>query len=282
MTARELRARFRPASGAEIPPLGLGTFGSDRVGRAEIAEAVHVAIGLGYRHIDCAAVYGNEARIGGVLASAFSGTAGYAAVARQDLWITSKLWNDMHAPERARVSVRKTLVDLRLEYLDLYLVHWPFPNFHPTGCEGLPESGRHALRARGVHGDLGRAGAHGRRGLVRHIGTSNMTTPKLALLLRDARIKPFVNEMELHPHFQQPELFAFVVGNGIVPVGYSPLGSPGVRTATDARRHGGHRGSGDRPDRAQARHPPRGVPEVGGRARAHPHPLLGEAAEHRV
>lgn len=94
-----------------------------------------MAIGLGYRHINCAAVYGNEARIGGVLASAFSGTAGYAAVARQDLWITSKLWNDMHAPERARISVRKTLADLRLKYLDLYLVYWPLRNFHPPGCD---------------------------------------------------------------------------------------------------------------------------------------------------
>ena len=231
MTARELRARFRPASGAEIPPLGLGTFGSDRVGHAEVAEAVHVAIGLGYRHIDCAAVYGNEARIGGVLASAFSGTAGYAAVARQDLWITSKLWNDMHAPERARISVRKTLVDLRLEYLDLYLVHWPFRNFHPPGCD---VSSRSPDATPYVHerfmetwGELERMVD---AGLVRHIGTSNMTIPKLALLLRDARIKPFVNEMELHPHFQQPELFAFVVGNGIIPVGYSPLGSPGRPT----------------------------------------------------
>ena len=65
------------------------------------------------------------------------------------------------------------------------------------------------------------------RGLVRHIGTSNMTIPKLKLVLRDARIKPAVNEMELHPHFQQPELFEFVMANGMVPVGYSPIGSPG-------------------------------------------------------
>ncbi len=78
-------------------------------------------------------------------------------------------------------------------------------------------------------------------GLVRHIGTSNMTIPKLRVLLRDARIKPAVNEMELHPHFQQPELFEFVRSNGMVPVGYSPVGSPGRperdRTADDTRAH---------------------------------------------
>ena len=73
-------------------------------------------------------------------------------------------------------------------------------------------------------------------GLVRHIGTSNMTIPKLELLLRDARIKPAVNEMELHPHFQQPELFEYVRAHGIEPVGYCPIGSPGARSATARRR----------------------------------------------
>jgi alcohol dehydrogenase (NADP+) len=212
------------ASGAAIPPLGRGTFGSDRAGHAEVAEAVHLAIGRGYRHINCAAVYGNEVRIGGVLASGFSGTAGYAAVAWQDLLITSKLWNDMHAPERASISVRKTLADRRLEYVDLYLVHWPFRNFHPPGCNVSSRS-PHATpygreRFMETWGELERMVD---AGLVRHIATSNLTIPKLALLLHDARIKPFANEMELHPNFQQPELSAFVVGNGIIPVGYSPL-----------------------------------------------------------
>ena len=85
------------------------------------------------------------------------------------------------------------------------------------------------------------------QGLVRHIGTSNMTIPKLKLLLRDARIKPAANEMELHPHFQQPELFDFVRANGIEAIGYSPIGSPGAAGArSHGRRYGGHRGSGDR------------------------------------
>ncbi len=123
---------------------------------------------------------------------------------------------------------RKSLADLRLEYLDLYLVHWPFPNFHPPGCDVtsrsadakpyIHESYMKTWRKMEELVDLG---------LVRHIGTSNMTIPKLKLVLRDARIKPAVNEMELHPHFQQPELFKFVVENGIEPIGYCPIGSPG-------------------------------------------------------
>ncbi len=91
------------------------------------------------------------------------------------------------------------------------------------------------------------------RGLVRHIGTSNMTIPKLKLVLRDARIKPACNEMELHPHFQQPEFFRFVVDQGIVPIGYCPIGSPN-RPDRDrtADRHGRHRRPGYRPHRRAA------------------------------
>ena len=106
-------------------------------------------------------------------------------------------------------------------------MHWPFPNFHPPGCDVTSRS----PDARPyVHESYMKTWRQMERlverGLVRHIGTSNMTIPKLRLVLRDARIKPAVNEMELHPHFQQPELFKFVVDNGIVPIGFSPIGSP--------------------------------------------------------
>lgn len=228
MQISDLQARFRPASGAAIPPVGLGTFGSDNVSHAEVAAAVRYAIGVGYRHIDCAAVYGNESQIGVALKSAISGTAGYPAVPRKELWITSKLWNDMHPPAKAEEAFKKSLSDLGLDYLDLYLVHWPFRNYHPPKCD---VSSRSPDATPYIHERFMETWAVLERmvdaGLVRHIGTSNMTIPKLSLVLRDARIKPFANEMELHPHFQQPELFAYVVKNGIVPVGYSPLGSPG-------------------------------------------------------
>ena len=149
-------------------------------------------------------------------------------MSRRDLWVTSKLWNDKHAAAEVGPSCEQTLRDLQLDDLDLYLVHWPFPNFHPPGCDVHARSAdaRPYLHDRFMETwqQMERLVT---RGLVRHIGTSNMTIPKLQLVLRDAAIRPVVNQMELHPHFQQPELFRFVVEHGIVPVGYSPLGSPG-------------------------------------------------------
>ena len=109
-------------------------------------------------------------------------------------------------------SCRKSLADLRLDYLDLFLVHWPFPNYHPPGCDVTSRSPNAKPY---IHADYMKTWRAMEklvdRKLVRHIGTSNMTIPKLKLVLRDARIKPAVNEMELHPHFQQPELFRFVM-----------------------------------------------------------------------
>ena len=211
------------ASGARLPAIGLGTFGSDSVSADEVASAVKGAVRAGYRQLDCASVYGNESRIGGALAELFA-----EGIRREELWITSKLWNDKHAEADVIPSCRQSLADLRLEYLDLYLVHWPFPNFHPPGC--TVES-RSAEARPYIHANFMKTWRQLERlvelGLARHIGTSNMTIPKLRLLLKDAKIRPAVNEMELHPHFQQPELFQFVRANGIEPIGYSPLGSPG-------------------------------------------------------
>ena len=208
-------------TGAAMPAIGLGTFGSDHVTPAQVAEAVLGAAAFGYRHFDCASVYGNEPEVGASLEAILAG-----GVKRKDLWVTSKLWNDKH--DDAIESCRKSLADLRLDYLDLYLVHWPFPNFHPPGCD---VTSRSADSKPYIHEGFMKTWRKMEElvdlGLVRHIGTSNMTIPKLQLLLRDARIKPAVNEMELHPHFQQPELFKFVVDNGIQPVGYCPVGSPG-------------------------------------------------------
>lgn len=220
-------------TGARMPAMGLGTFGSDHVGASEVAAAVEGAAAVGYRHFDCASVYGNEPQIGYALQQVWR-----TSIRREQVWITSKLWNDKHGENDVIPSCKQSLADLRLDYLDLYLVHWPFPNFHPPGCDvtSRSEDAKPYLHANFMKTwrkmeelvDLG---------LVRHIGTSNMTVPKLRLVLQDARIKPAVNEMELHPHFQQPELFEFVRSNGLVPVGYCPIGSPGRperdRTAED-------------------------------------------------
>ena len=107
-------------TGAEIPAIGLGTFGSDRFTADEIAEAVLGAATIGYRHFDCAAVYGNEKEIGVSFQKVMSN-----GIQREDLWITSKLWNDKHAEEDVIPACQQTLRDLQLEYLDLYLIHWP-------------------------------------------------------------------------------------------------------------------------------------------------------------
>jgi diketogulonate reductase-like aldo/keto reductase len=210
-------------TGATMPAIGLGTFGSDHVTPAQVAEAVRGAAAAGYRHFDCASVYGNEPEVGVSLEAIVAG-----GVKRAELWVTSKLWNDKHNEDDVIASCRKSLADLRLEYLDLYLVHWPFPNFHPPGCD---VSSRSADARPYIHEDYMKTWSKMEElvdmGLVRHIGTSNMTIPKLKLVLRDARIKPAINEMEIHPHFQQPELFQFVIDNGIQPIGYCPIGSPG-------------------------------------------------------
>lgn len=205
-----------------MPAIGLGTFGSDHVTAVEIAAAVEGAAAVGYRHFDCASVYSNEHQIGFALQRVL-----HSGIKREELWITSKLWNDKHGENDVILSCKQSLADLRLDYLDLYLVHWPFPNFHPPGCD---VTSRSSDAKPYIHADFMKTWRKLEEllelGLVRHIGTSNMTIPKLKLLLRDARIKPAVNQMELHPHFQQPELFDFVRSSGIVPVGYSPIGSP--------------------------------------------------------
>jgi diketogulonate reductase-like aldo/keto reductase len=210
-------------TGARMPAIGLGTFGSDSVTADEIAAAVQDAAAVGYRHFDCASVYSNEHGIGSAFRQILR-----SGVRREDLWVTSKLWNDRHSEADVIPSFRQSLADLQLDYLDTYLIHWPFPNFHPPGCDVtsrsadarpyIHESYMKTWRQLEKLADLG---------LVRHIGTSNMTVPKLELLLRDARIKPAVNELEMHPHMQQPELFRYLCDHGIAPIAYSPIGSPG-------------------------------------------------------
>lgn len=207
-------------TGAKMPTMGIGTFGSDKYDGEEVSRAVKGAAEAGYRLFDCASVYGNEELIGEVFQDIIA-----SGIKREELFITSKVWNDMH--DRVIESCEKTLKDLKLDYLDLYLVHWPFPNFHPKGAapdyhnpDAKPYIHENYMKTWRQMEELVR------RGLVRHIGTSNMTIPKLRLVLRDAEIKPAANEMELHPCFQQPELFDFCVENNIQPIGYCPIGSP--------------------------------------------------------
>ena len=207
-------------NGDKIPAIGLGTFGSDNISNQKIADSVLGALEIGYRHFDCASVYGNEKEIGQSLIKVIG-----QSVDREKLWITSKLWNDKH--DDVINSCEKSLKDLGLDYLDLYLVHWPFPNYHPPKCD---IESRSPNAKPYIHENFMRTWNEieklVEKGWVRNIGTSNVTIPKLKLILQDAKIKPAISQMELHPHFQQPELFDFVVENQIVPVGYCPIGSP--------------------------------------------------------
>lgn len=210
-------------TGARMPAIGLGTFGSDHYTGDEVGAAVLGAASVGYRHFDCAAVYGNEHKVGEALRAVQA-----EGVRREDLWVTSKLWNNRHAPADVIPTCRQSLADLQLDYLDLYLVHWPFPNHHDPGVDAHARSDTARPY---IHEEYMATWREMEKlvdlGLVRQIGTSNMTVPKMELVLRDARIKPAVEQMELHPHFQQPALFEFVKSHDVQSVGYAPLGSPG-------------------------------------------------------
>ena len=208
-------------TGEEIPCIGLGTFGSDKYGGEQIAQAVYEGLKIGYRFLDCASVYQNEELIGKSLAKAFE----EKVLTREELFITSKVWNDQH--EHVVESCKKSLEDLQLEYVDLYFVHWPFPNYHAPGCSGdsrNPDS--KPFSAEEFISTWRQCEELVDMGLARYIGMSNMTIKKLEAVLPQCRIKPAALEMECHPSFQQPELFDYAVSHDIVPVAFCPLGSP--------------------------------------------------------
>ncbi len=207
-------------NGFSIPFIGFGTF-SARLTPAQMGQAVETALGYGYRMLDCAAMYGNEDVIGSVLKDAQS-----AGIPREELFILSKLPNTKHG-KGVEHQFRKTLTDLKLDYLDAYLVHWPVPNaLSPEADKGiyLPESRPY------VHEEFMETWQGLEQlvkdGLVRSIGVSNVTLSKLKLLLRDASVAPVINEMEIHPTFQQEELFSYTLSHNILPIAYSPIGAP--------------------------------------------------------
>ena len=211
------------SSGEKIPSIGMGTFGSDRYSPEEISAAVAGAICSGYRMFDCASVYGNEAQIGMILEAALKA----GIVKREELFITSKVWNDMHGPSQVLASAQKSLNDLRLSYIDAYFVHWPFPNYHAPGCDGdsrNPNSVPFSVDR--FMGTWEQMETLQKQGQARYIGMSNMTISKLKAVLPRCSIRPALIEMEQHPSFQQQELFDYCTGQGIAVIGYCPIGSP--------------------------------------------------------
>ena len=206
------------SNGDQMPILGLGTWKSKP---GEVYEAVKAAIRLGYRHIDCARIYGNEAEIGKALTECFQ----EGTVTREDLWITSKLWNDSHAPELVQPGLEETLSDLQLDYLNLFLMHWPVALKKGAG---FPLSAKKmvSLEEIPLEATWGTMESLVDKGLCRHIGVSNFSLPKLKGLMDGAKLKPEMNQVELHPYLQQNDLLEFCRQTRIHMTAYSPLGSP--------------------------------------------------------
>jgi len=205
-------------NGISIPALGLGTWKS-RPG--EVKAAVEAAIDAGYRHIDCAAVYGNEKEVGDALTSKMN-----QGIKREEIFITSKLWNTKHAKDDVRPALMKTLKDLQLSYLDLYLIHWP--TGFQAGDSNMPKDADGKVLYSDVHYNETWAEVEKAvdDGLVKSIGLSNFNSKQIDDVCNVARIKPAVLQCESHPYLIQKELINHAKNHGIVFTAYSPLGSP--------------------------------------------------------
>jgi len=201
-----------------MPALGLGTWKSEP---DEVYGAVRAAIELGYRHIDCAAIYQNEQDVGRALTDAFRA----GDVRREDIWITSKLWNDSHAPEQVRPALETSLRKLGLDYLDLYLIHWPVALRHgialPSGPEDFIPLSEIPL-ATTWESMLETSEA----GLAKSVGVSNFSQAMIEVVSQATGQMPAVNQIELHPYLQQEALVSTCKRLGVVVTAYSPLGSP--------------------------------------------------------
>ncbi|KQZ10610.1 2,5-diketo-D-gluconic acid reductase [Agromyces sp. Root1464] len=187
--------RIQLNDGHSIPQLGFGVF---KVDPAETVRIVSDALEVGYRHIDTARIYGNEAGVGTALAE--------SGIRREELFITTKLWNDDQGTQSAFDAFDASLDRLGLEYVDLYLIHWPSPKRDRyveawKALEQIRESGR-----------------------ARSIGVSNFLVPHLERLLAETDVVPAVDQIELHPAHQQPATTAFAEEHGIAIEAWGPLG----------------------------------------------------------
>ncbi|KAG2174215.1 hypothetical protein INT43_004236 [Umbelopsis isabellina] len=200
-------------TGAKIPLVGLGTWQSKP---NEVYEAVLTAIKAGYRHIDTAWIYGNEKEVGQAIKD--------SGVDRQSLFVTTKLWNNAHNPEDVEKALEVSLKNLQMEYLDLWLMHWPVA--FKSGDKPVPKNADGKVELAPVdYVDTYAAMEKVVGDRVRAIGVSNFTVGKLQRLLKSASVVPAANQVELHPYLPQNELIDFCKQNKIHVTAYSPLGS---------------------------------------------------------
>jgi len=211
--------RIELASGSRIPAIGLGTW---RAEPGVVGAAVSHALSVGYRHIDCATAYSNEGEIGAALSAFFKAN---PSVRREEVWLTSKLWNTHHASENVRKCLETTLKHLQVDHLDLWLMHWPVAFIHGDVLFPYDAAGKMQMADVPIRETWQAMEQLHREGLVKNIGVSNFTQSRLRELLSFATVKPAVNQIELHPYLPQNELLAFLNEHGIHPTAYSPLGS---------------------------------------------------------
>ncbi|MBM3169050.1 MAG: aldo/keto reductase [Bacteroidetes bacterium] len=212
-------------NGDALPILGLGTWKSQP---GEVRKAVFWAIKSGYRHLDCASIYQNEKEVGQGIADAMA----EGLVKRHELFVTSKLWNSSHRYEDVHPALEKTLTDLRLDYLDLYLVHWPIC-YKPGVVFATQREEYYTYQDVPLSQTWEAMQVQKQSGLAKHIGVSNFNQAKLRELLALSGEHPEMNQIEMHPFLPQENLVSFCRQHQILLTAYSPLGSPDSR----AERH---------------------------------------------